>query len=168
MGACAGVCVSACASACLCAKPLHPRRSDCQPRGRHHSDLKILNFWMRFGLICHGVTPADTRNLSFRATSEVIEKSNRISCYSQHGDLHEVDRSLMCWWLLFLFFFFESGSKRGRRGGLADKNREYEWGLKECLSRSSQRHMELGGTGTPFLLCKLRCLGIEVGNSLHY
>lgn len=31
--------------------------------------------------------------------SEVIEETNWISCYSQHGDLHEVDKSLG-WWLL--------------------------------------------------------------------
>lgn len=31
--------------------------------------------------------------------SEVIEQTNWISCYSQHGDLHEVDKSLG-WWLL--------------------------------------------------------------------
>lgn len=52
--------------------------------------------------------------------------------------------------------FFESGSRR-----LADKNWEYKWGLKECLS--SSRDAWRGG---PFL-CELPCLGIEVGNSLH-
>lgn len=57
--------------------------------------------------------------------SEVIEKSNWISYYSQHGDLHEVDKSLM------LVTAFGNGSRR-----LADKNWEYKWGLKECLSRS--------------------------------
>lgn len=36
-------------------------------------------------------------------------------------------------------------------------------GLKELR----QRHMEQGGTTTPFL-CEPPCLGIEVGNSLLY
>lgn len=39
--------------------------------------------------------PQLTQEISVLATSEVTEKCNWISCYSQHGDLHEVDKSLM-------------------------------------------------------------------------
>lgn len=110
-------CVSACACACLCAKP--PTQAEWLSATWSSSlrlkDIEFLNeIWAH---LSWSDSSWHQKSLFFPATSEVIEKSNRISCYSQHGDLHEVDRSLMCWWLLFIYFFFWKWEQGGEGGG---------------------------------------------------
>lgn len=78
-------------------------------------NIKILcDIW----LLCHEATQNKNgqpkHKISPTAASEVPEESNWISRYSQHGDLHEVDKST---WLV------ASLRKKGRK-----KKREQETG----------------------------------------
>lgn len=43
-----------------------------------------------------------------------------------------------------------------------------EWRQRLTEEEEDEEEEEEGGKPVPPLLCKLRCLGIEVGNSLHY
>lgn len=80
---------------------------------------------MRFGLICHEVTPADTRNLSFFQPLQKLLRNLTGLAVIPNMEIYMKWTDHLCVGGCFLFiFFFESGSKGG--GGLADKNPEYE------------------------------------------